>query len=230
MALPLCVHLCDEQKSMISTQIPCMWRTGSFRPTLAPRSCSRNMYTAACHGGAGDGQLLLCQELKSTEITAIYCPGSSLAVASLLEQTLEFQSSYIRQILQVQLFLGGETDSLCFLLHLARILSPLVMILTWWCSYTIIPSICIHPHSTVKKSFTLFSFYSFVLVGPRGFLLYPMVIIHFLIILCPKLSSLMLSFDTSPSFFGYFITFWHRNMIQGHPVLSLIEPRQQSFH
>lgn len=38
------------------------------------------------------------------------------------------------------------------------------------------------------------------------------------------------SFDTPPSFFGYFITFWHSNMFQGHLVLSPTEPRQQSFH
>ena len=38
--LPLCLHLCDQkQQSAIRAQIPNIWKTGPFLPTLASASC-----------------------------------------------------------------------------------------------------------------------------------------------------------------------------------------------
>lgn len=35
-----CLHLCDQKEpSVIRGQIPANWGTGSFLPTLAPKSC-----------------------------------------------------------------------------------------------------------------------------------------------------------------------------------------------
>lgn len=153
----------QKEQSVTRTQMSSIWRTRFSLPTLVPTSCVQ-VTPGTCAQmpakglGMGDGQLLLCQELKLTKINQqskfiIQVFPYNLQAFNRLQRSKIVTSGRLRPC---DCCLGGDIDPWCFLFcHLPRILSKVCVfykdITQCTCTCTMPPNdTIVHPEKSKK--------------------------------------------------------------------------------
>lgn len=103
-------QLMIRKQLMIRRQIPDIWRTRSFLPTMALASCVQadpgtHAQLPACGWGWEMGGCYCVKSWNWSKLTSI-CHASLPLEVLIFQYTPEFQNSYIRQFLPVQLSRG----------------------------------------------------------------------------------------------------------------------------